>query len=112
MLEVAALALALATPRQPMSCDLPQSLSKSLARRYEGWRVVQASDLSADDRAFWTRARGTACPGAFQAAILPKVGPSYVVSMVRAVHGHLEQVLVVSRQTAEDVVTLVEILEP
>jgi hypothetical protein len=45
------------------SCGLPGDLQREIATKYAGARVVGLSDLEEDDRGFFEKDHGDACPG-------------------------------------------------
>ncbi|MFZ3201516.1 MAG: hypothetical protein WA175_10250 [Candidatus Acidiferrales bacterium] len=44
-------------------CDLPQDLQREVATKYPGAKVVGLSELEEDDRKFFQKDHGDACPG-------------------------------------------------
>ena len=47
--------------------DLPKNLKEQLSAQYERWRVVQKSDLLADDLRIWNGSFPKSCPGVIRA---------------------------------------------
>jgi hypothetical protein len=45
------------------ACSLPQNLEREIANKYPGTTVVSLSDLGDDDRRFFQKDHGDACPG-------------------------------------------------
>jgi hypothetical protein len=45
------------------ACNLPQELQSEIAEKYSGAKVVCLSDLDDDDRGFFQKDHGDACPG-------------------------------------------------
>lgn len=58
-------ALASETPSAKTHCRgmLPRSLQQQLTARFAGLKVVELSDLAADQRESWVKVHGDACPG-------------------------------------------------
>ena len=42
---------------------LPKEISREIAIRFEGWRVLEKKDLGSDDQILWAKAWGEGCPG-------------------------------------------------
>jgi len=49
------------------TCNLPQDLQREIAAEYPGAKLVTLSNLSADDRRFFQKDHGDACPGLVRA---------------------------------------------
>jgi hypothetical protein len=45
------------------TCNLPQDLQREVAAKYPGAELVRLSDLGADDKGFFQKDHGDACPG-------------------------------------------------
>jgi hypothetical protein len=45
------------------ACNLPQQLQSGVAEKYPGAKVVSLSDLDEDDKGFFQKDHGDACPG-------------------------------------------------
>lgn len=54
--------VATAAPRSD-ACDLPQDLQREIAAKYSSAKPVTVSDLGQDDRGFFEKDHGDACPG-------------------------------------------------
>ena len=52
----------LATP-QSEACKLPPDLQRQISTKYPGSRIVTLTDLGDDDKEFFTKDHGSACPG-------------------------------------------------
>ena len=69
------------------ACNLPQELQSEIVEKYSGAKVVSLSDLDEDDRGFFQKDHGDACPGftkvdfygdgkeAFALVLITKTGP-------------------------------------
>lgn len=51
------------TARPNGGCDLSRSLQREIATKYPGRKVVTLPDLGEDDRGFFQKDHGNACPG-------------------------------------------------
>ena len=49
------------------ACNLPQDLQREVAARYPGAKLVSLSDLQEQNRAFFQKDHGDACPGVVKA---------------------------------------------
>src|ERR1700730_12213012 len=45
------------------ACDLPQELRSEITVKYSGAKLVSLTDLNKDDRDFFQKDHGNACPG-------------------------------------------------
>jgi hypothetical protein len=45
------------------TCKLPPGLSDVISKKYPGTSLVELTDLSAEDKAFFRKDHGTRCPG-------------------------------------------------
>lgn len=54
--------MAIAVPPND-ACNLPKDLQPEIATKYPGAKLVRLSDLSEDDRGFFQKDHGDACPG-------------------------------------------------
>jgi len=54
--------MAIAAPPND-ACDLPKGLQLEIATKYSGAKPVSLSDLGEDDRGFFQKDHGNACPG-------------------------------------------------
>lgn len=45
------------------TCNLPQDLQREIAAKYPGAKPISLSDLEADDKGFFQKDHGDACPG-------------------------------------------------
>lgn len=54
--------------RDMASCvsSIPKELTDALRTSRSQWKVLEASDLTSDDRQIWQKAKGNVCPGAAQ----------------------------------------------
>ena len=48
------------------TCELPKDLWREIAVKYPGAKLVSLSDLREDDKAFFQKGHGDACPGLVQ----------------------------------------------
>ena len=48
---------------QSEKCNPPQDLQHEIATKYRGWKIATLADLDEDDRGFFQKDHGDACPG-------------------------------------------------
>jgi hypothetical protein len=83
---------ALAVGSECNSGALPPGARRVLQKQFSNWRIVTISDLSADDRDFWSENQGGKCPGLIQGNFV--TAHSFAISLIREDQGGLLQTLV------------------
>ncbi len=73
---------------------LPGQVRSLLKRKYPGWKIVQSSDLRAEDQQLWRRSHDGECPGLVIGKFESDVEDSYAITLFRK-SAQLEQLLVV-----------------
>jgi hypothetical protein len=63
-------------------CDLPKELQAVVARKYPGSEVVKISDLNEDDKSFFRKDHGDACPGAAMVDFYGDSRPTFAMALL------------------------------
>jgi hypothetical protein len=77
-------------------CDLPQSLRHEIADRYRGRKLVGLSDLNGDDRTFFEKDHGNACPGLVKADFYGDGKPTFALVLIAGSDGEMKAELIVA----------------
>lgn len=67
---------------QNSPCKLPAPLGHQVAQSWKGWRLMQLSDLRADDQDLWRKKWGNRCPGLASGHFVNPDSLVYAVSLV------------------------------
>jgi hypothetical protein len=67
---------------QNSRCELPAQLSRTLARQWKGWRLMQLSDLRRDDQNLWVKKWGSLCPGLAAGHFLSSKATDDAISLI------------------------------
>jgi hypothetical protein len=83
-------------------CDLPKDLQVVVAKKYPGSDVVKLSDLEEDDRNFFRKDHGDACPGLAKVDFYGDRKPTIAVALLTKSEQRekYKTKLVLARQTA------------
>jgi hypothetical protein len=76
------------------SATLPPKLQSQLAEHFNGWKVVDVSDLSAEDQEVWSESFAGKCPGYVEGNFTGR--PSIAMTMIRYKGANLYQMLIVA----------------
>ena len=67
---------------QSSRCELPKSVSQTVARRWDGWNLLQVQDLRPDDQHLWRKKWNDACPSVVKGHFLASSKLSYAFSLI------------------------------
>jgi hypothetical protein len=82
------------------ACDLPQDLQHEVAVKYPGAKLVGLSDLGEDDRGFFQKDHGDACPGMVKADFYGDGRPTVALVLIRKSGAKKKAELVLGHQVA------------
>ena len=91
--------VAVATPPGD-SCQLPQDLQNDVAAKYSGAELVTLSDLGADDKGFFQKGHGDACPGLIKVDFYGDGKPTLALVLIAKTDLKEKVKLVVAHQVA------------
>lgn len=77
------------------ACNLPQDLQRKIASKYPGAKLVSLSDVEEDDRGFFQKDHGDACPGLVKVDFYGDGKPTFavVLSKKNGANEHTELVV-------------------
>jgi hypothetical protein len=81
---LASIQLAAAAASPNGACDLPQGLQREIAAKYPGTKLVGLSDLEEDDRGFFQKDHGDACPGLVKVDFYGDGEPTFALVLTNA----------------------------
>jgi hypothetical protein len=79
-------------------CDLPQGLRELVAKKFPDRKVETISDLSEDDKAFYKKDHGAACPGLVRVDFYGDQKPTLALVLVGGTNPKTNALLVIARQ--------------
>lgn len=82
------------------TCNLPQDLQHEIAAKYPGAALVTLSDLGADDKGFFQKDHGDACPGLTKVDFYGDGKPTLALVLIAKTDAKEKAKLVVARQVA------------
>jgi hypothetical protein len=82
------------------TCNLPQDLQHEVAAKYPGAELVTPSDLGADDRGFFQKDHGDACPGLTKVDFYGDGKPTLALVLIAKTDAKKKAKLVVAHQVA------------
>jgi len=80
------------------ACNLPQGLQRKIARDYPGAKLVSLSDLSDEDKSFFTGDHGNACPGKAEVDFYGDGNPTLALALIAEKGGKEKSTLIVAHQ--------------
>jgi hypothetical protein len=83
------------------ACNLPQDLQREVASKYPQARLVSWSDLGEDDRGFFQKDHGDACPGLVQADFYGDDKPTLALVLITKSGAKDNTELIVAHQIGE-----------
>ncbi|HUI39132.1 MAG TPA: hypothetical protein VLY22_00755 [Candidatus Nitrosotalea sp.] len=83
----------------PDPCVLPDALQREIARQYPGAKVVELSDLEAEDRTLFEGDHGKACPGLVKVDFYGDRKPTLALVLIGKTAAPNDAELVIARQT-------------
>ena len=81
-------------------CDLPQQLHHEIAAKYPGRKLVDLADLDEDDRGFFQKDHGDACPGLTKVDFYGDGRPTLALLLTTKKGGKEKAELVLAHQIA------------
>src|SRR5689334_18044488 len=80
------------------TCKLPPGLSDVISKKYPGTSLVELTDLSAEDKAFFRKDHGTRCPGLVTVDFYGDGKPTWAVVLLSNAASARTTELLVARQ--------------
>jgi hypothetical protein len=82
------------------ACSIPQDLQRGIAIKYPGARPVNLPDLAQDDRGFFQKDHGNACPGLVKVDFYGDGNPTFAVVLVVKSRAKNHTQLIVAHEVA------------
>jgi hypothetical protein len=82
------------------TCNLPQDLQREIATKYRGAELVTLSDLDADDKGFFQKDHGDACPGLTKVDFYGDGKPTLALVLIAKTDAKGKAKLVVAHEVA------------
>lgn len=83
-------------------CELPQDLQREIATKYPGAKLVSLSDLSDDNKAYFKKDHGDACPGLVNIDFYGDRKPTLALALISGAGADEKSQLVVAHQVGKD----------
>ncbi|MBZ5644171.1 MAG: hypothetical protein LAO19_15520 [Acidobacteriia bacterium] len=84
------------------ACDLPQSLQREITTKYPNAKLVTLLDLREDDKRFFQKSHGDACPGLVKVDYYGDRQPTWALSLISGDGAKEKAELVVAHQVGND----------
>jgi hypothetical protein len=89
---------AAAAPRANDACDLPRDLQREIGIKYPDAKLVRLPDLTTDDRAFFEKDHGNACPGLVKVDFYGDGTPTWALVLMTGQGAHEKAELIVAHE--------------